>query len=71
MIKSILENDGSIQGASVLLNGQYGINDVFIGVPVKLGKDGIEEIIELELDEKEKENLIQAAVELKKCTISV
>ena len=65
MIKSILENDGSIQGASVLLNGQYGINDVFIGVPVKLGKDGIEEIIELELDEKEKEkNLIQAAVEL-------
>jgi len=39
---------------STFLDGQYGLNDICIGVPVILGKDGIEEIVELDLDDEEK-----------------
>ena len=38
---------------SAYLNGEYGIEDVYIGVPVKLGADGMEEIIELKLTQPE------------------
>ncbi len=36
------------------LNGEYGIDDLYIGVPVKLGKGGIKEVIEVELNPKRK-----------------
>ena len=39
---------------------EYGINDLYIGVPVKLGKNGIEEIIELNLNEEEKAMLVES-----------
>jgi malate dehydrogenase len=42
---------------SALLNGEYGLNDVYIGVPVVLGKDGVEKIIELDLEKHELESL--------------
>jgi len=42
------------------LTGEYGINDLYIGVPVKLGKNGIEEIIELNLNEEEKAMLVES-----------
>ncbi len=42
---------------SVMLDGEYGFQDVAIGVPVVLGKNGIEEILEIELNDKEKEQL--------------
>ena len=47
------------------LNGEYGINDLYFGVPAKLGKDGIEEIIEYNLTENEKNDLIQSAEAVK------
>ncbi|MFC1703438.1 malate dehydrogenase [Candidatus Omnitrophota bacterium] len=71
MVHSILSSSGDITAASVYLRGQYELDDVFIGVPVKLGKKGVEEIIELELNPEEKKLLLNSAKELKQCTISV
>jgi malate dehydrogenase len=41
--------------------GQYGISDVYVGVPARLGAGGVEEIVELDLNEGELEQLRQAA----------
>ncbi len=54
MVESIIKDQKKILPCSVLLEGEYGIDGIFIGVPVKLGKKGIEEIVELELDEEER-----------------
>ena len=48
--------------SSVLLEGEYGLNDICIGVPVIVGKNGIEEIVEIQLDEKEKAKMQESAV---------
>jgi len=48
-----------------LLNGEYGMKDIFLGVPVKLGKNGIEEIIELKLNSEEKALLDASAKAVK------
>lgn len=61
MIKSILNDEKRILPCSVYLEGEYGISGVFLGVPVKLGGEGIEEIIELELTAQEKESLEKSA----------
>jgi malate dehydrogenase len=49
MVASVLKGKNQVLPCSALLNGQYGVNGLYIGVPVKLGKNGIEEIIELNL----------------------
>ena len=46
---------------SALLEGEYGMSDLCIGVPVVLGKNGIEKIIEIDLDDEEKEKLAESA----------
>lgn len=51
--------------ASVYLSGQYGLKDLCIGVPVKIGKAGIEEIIELELDPEESSAFLESAKRIK------
>ncbi len=61
MIKSILHNELLTVCASVYLDGEYGLKDIFIGVPVMLGKNGIEKIVKLELSDDEMENLKKAA----------
>ncbi|MFH1823605.1 MAG: malate dehydrogenase [Candidatus Firestonebacteria bacterium] len=61
MIESILEDQKRILPCSVLLEGEYGLSDVFIGVPVKLGKDGVEEVIKLKLTNQELEALKKSA----------
>jgi len=43
------------------LNGEYGMNNIYLGVPVILGKNGIEKIIEVKLDKDEQELLAQSA----------
>ncbi len=57
MVEAIMLDQNRIFPCCALLNGEYGINDLFIGVPVKLGHGGIKEIIEVELDESETELL--------------
>ena len=51
---------------STFLDGQYGLDDICIGVPVILGKNGIEQIVELELDDEEKNLLKESAEAVKK-----
>ena len=46
---------------SVLLDGEYGLNDLCIGVPVVLGKNGIESIVEIELSDAEKAQMQDSA----------
>ena len=43
------------------MNGEYGMNNIYLGVPVILGKNGIEKIIEVKLDKDEQELLAQSA----------
>lgn len=54
MVEAILNDTQIVVPSSVLLEGEYGYNDVTVGVPVVLGRNGIEKIIELDLDEDTK-----------------
>ena len=55
MVEAILDNKRKIYPCAVMLDGEYGYEDVVGGVPVMLGTNGIEKIIELKLDNKQKE----------------
>ena len=61
MIDSILLDKKMIMPCSVHLEGEYGINGVFVGVPVKLGAKGVEQVIQLELSAEEKTALNKSA----------
>jgi malate dehydrogenase len=61
MIDSILLDKKMIMPCTVYLQGEYGINNLFIGVPVKLGAKGLEQIIEVELTESERALLQKSA----------
>ncbi|MBK9221574.1 MAG: malate dehydrogenase [Saprospiraceae bacterium] len=65
MVESIAKNEKRIFPCCVHLNGQYGLDNVFVGVPVKLGRNGIENIIELKLTESEQALLNQSADEVR------
>ncbi len=66
MAESILKDRKKILPCAVYLDGEYGIKGLFIGVPVKLGKDGIEKIIEIKLTGDEKEALMKSADAVRK-----
>jgi malate dehydrogenase len=53
MVEAIVRDQKRIFPVCAWLNGQYGLKDIYLGVPVKLGKNGIEEIIELQLNDDE------------------
>jgi malate dehydrogenase len=53
MTESILKDSGRILPAAAHCDGEYGLNDLFIGVPVMLGENGIEKVIEVDLDDEE------------------
>jgi malate dehydrogenase len=55
MLESIVRDRKSIIPVSALLEGEYGTSDICIGVPVVLGSNGIEKIVELKLDNSETE----------------
>lgn len=61
MVESIVKDENRIFPCCTWLTGEYGLNDIYLGVPVKLGRTGITEIIELDLNEGEKELLYQSA----------
>ncbi len=54
VVKAIICNEHRVLPVSVYLNGEYGQNDVYASVPAVLGKDGVEEIIELNMTKEEK-----------------
>ena len=55
IVKAILGDENSVLTVSAKLCGEYGSRDVFIGVPSVIGRNGVKEIIELDLNEEEKE----------------
>ena len=57
MVEAIVRDQKRIFPVCAWLQGEYGMKDIYLGVPVKLGKTGIEEIIELQLNEKERAEL--------------
>lgn len=61
MAESILKDKKKILPCAALLEGEYGINGLFIGVPVKLGSDGIEDIIQIDLTDSEQAALQHSA----------
>jgi len=66
MVEAIVRDKKRLMPCSVLLKGEYGLNDVFIGVPVILGKNGVERIVELKLTDEELKALHQSAEEVRK-----
>lgn len=66
MVESILRDKKRIVPASALLEGEYGLSNVYVGVPVKLGSEGVESIIELKLTSDELNKLRESAAEVAK-----
>ena len=60
MVEAIVRDQKRIFPVCAWLTGEYGINDLYLGVPVKLGKNGIEKIIELDLNDEEKALLAES-----------
>lgn len=65
MVEAIVKDKKRILPCSVYLKGEYGMNDVVIGVPVKLGKKGLEQIVEIKLTDSEKAQLMKSADDVK------
>ena len=65
MVEAILKDQKRIMPCSVYLQGEYGINDLFVGVPVKLGAKGVEQIVEVPLTADEKTALHKSAASVK------
>jgi len=64
MVESILKDKDIIVPASAYLNGEYGLNDIFFGVPIQLGRNGVEKIIEYKLTGEEKFALQKSAKDI-------
>ena len=69
MVEAILKDQKLILACSVVLEGEYGLNDIAFGVPVKLGRGGVEQILQVRLDDGEKA-MLQKSVDLIRATIS-
>ncbi len=66
MVGAILRDENRIFPCCSLLTGEYGLKDIFLGVPVKLGANGIEEVLELKLNEAEMALMNSSADHVKK-----
>jgi len=65
MVEAILKDKKKILPCAVYLEGEYGINGLFVGVPVKLGAKGVEQIIEIKLSPEEKGALDKSAASVR------
>jgi malate dehydrogenase len=61
MVESVLKDKRRILPCSAYVDGQYGVKDLFLGVPVMLGRNGVEKVIEIELTEAERQALHKSA----------
>ena len=60
MAEAYLNNEKKLLPCAVQLNGEYGVNNVYAGVPVIVGKDGVEKIEQIDLDEQEKKEFMHS-----------
>jgi len=66
MASAYLNNEKKLLPCAVHLNGEYGVNNIYAGVPVIIGKDGVEKIEEINLDDKEKKEFMNSIDSVKK-----
>ncbi len=71
MVQNVLRDERQVLSASVLLEGEYGISDVFLGVPVKLGRGGVKEIVEIPLEPAEQDALLRSAEEVRQSILAL
>ncbi|MFB6143329.1 MAG: malate dehydrogenase, partial [Halorientalis sp.] len=64
MVEAVLRDTGAVLPASITLDGEFGYEDVGLGVPVRLGANGVEEVVEWDLTDYEREQLDEAAEKL-------
>ncbi|WP_066312211.1 L-lactate dehydrogenase [Bacillus sp. FJAT-29814] len=65
LTKALLENENSVLTVSAYLNGEYGHDDIYIGVPAIVNRNGIKQIVELDLNDQEKEKFAGSVQVLK------
>ncbi len=65
MCEAIVKDSGRVLPCAVWMKGQYGLDDLFIGAPARLGRNGVEEIIEVELDDAERALLDTSASDVR------
>ena len=66
MAEAYLNDQKKLLPCAVQLNGEYGVKDVYAGVPVIIGKKGVEKINEIDLDDKEKKDFMHSIDAVKK-----
>jgi malate dehydrogenase len=71
MVEAILIDKHLIIPASAFMKGEYGLKDIFFGVPVQLGRNGIEKIVVYDLDNEEREALNRSAEAVRQTTDSL
>jgi len=69
MVEAILKDKKLVVPVSAYLDGEYGLKDICFGVPVKLGRNGIEQILQVELNQEE-QTMLTKSVELIRGTMS-
>lgn len=70
MVEAIVDDQKRVFPVCAMLDGEYGLNNIYLGVPVKIGKGGVEEIIEIKLNADEKK-LLQNSAESVKSVMNV
>jgi malate dehydrogenase len=65
MAQSIIRDEKQLLPCAALLTGQYGLDDIYMGVPCILGKDGVEKILELEISDADRASLHKSAEEVR------
>lgn len=71
IIRAIIYDEKRLIGSCCYLSGEYGVKDLYLGAPAKIGKDGVEEIVGLELSSEEKEAFLKSADSIRKLSIEV
>ena len=66
MAKAYLKDEKKMLPCAAYLNGEYGIKDIYAGVPIIVGKNGVEKIEEINLDDKEKSEFLHSIEAVKK-----
>jgi malate dehydrogenase len=66
MAESYLKDKKRVLACSALLDGEYGIKGLFIGVPVVIGAGGVERVLEIDLNDEEKVKLAKSVESVKK-----
>ena len=66
MAKAFLKNEKKMLPCAAYLNGEYGLKNIYAGVPIIIGKNGVEKIEVVDLDEKEKSEFVHSVESVKK-----